>query len=1190
MTINYKGNLLAGFGASLLILAISSVASFVSIQNLLSSAEKVNETHQKILKTEAMVSSLREAESGQRGFLLTNDMRYLENYESARNQVLESLRSIEEAAVGDAAQQRTVEELKAVVGTRLDTLQQVIDFKESSGVISVERLDNGRIYMANARELITKIGERELELLVVRSERMNAFSTFTPMLIVAAALIALVLTTAFYIRIKNDLNQRLKLQRELEEKDVETSRRIKIIRDIADKIALGDYAVRADDKQRDALGNVADSLNTMAVSLQRSFGLLSEKEWLQAGMASLNDVIIGEKNVAELSKGIIDFVCQYVNGHVGALYILDQDILTLQSGFALVPDRQRDSLHVGEGLIGQAVGAGRALELKDIPPQSMIIKFSSGEALPGHIVAIPIYDGVAIKGGIEVASIANFSPLEIEFLKSCAHNIGIAISTAQNRRKLQELLEETQAQTEELQAQHSELETQAERLQASEEELRAQQEELRMINHDLEERSALLEERNEIISERNMQIQMKAEELAQSARYKSEFLANMSHELRTPLNSILLLSRLMSDNVEQNLTSDQVEYARVIEVSGKGLLMLIDEILDLSKLESGKMELNYQQVPVQDIVSEIKALFAPVAREKGLEFQTSIAPAVPELIEIDRMRLEQVIRNLLSNAIKFTAEGYVSLNVMRHPQDEGRLCFVVRDSGIGISAEKHQLIFDAFQQADGSTQRKYGGTGLGLSISRELVKLLGGEITLVSETDKGSEFTVSVPLRQGQIIQQLESTVMPSASELDATINISGGKKYLSAHIPENIPDDRENIVAGDKVILIVEDDTNFAASLLEYTRSCGYKGLVSVRGDDGIALAKRYSPLGILLDIQLPVKSGWEVMEELKADASTRHIPVHIMSSHEAKHESLLQGAVDFIDKPVAFEKMQDIFKKIEYVLTQHPKKVLIVEENSRHAQALAYFLKTFDVKLDLKSHVDEAISALQSDDVDCIVLDMGIPDANAYRTLEEIKRTPGLENVPVIVFTGSSLSQKEEVRIKAYADSIVIKTAHSYQRILDEVSLFLHLMEKRSGTEPATGGRRKLRALDEVLTGKTVLIADDDARNIFSLTKALESFQINVITAIDGKDALAKLADNPQVDIILMDMMMPAMDGYQSMEVIRKNPETADIPIIAVTAKAMMGDRDKCIQAGASDYITKPVDIDQLLSLLRVWLYERG
>lgn len=1195
MKINYTGNLLIGFGISLLVLLVSSTASFISINNLLTSIHWVNHSNRIIITTEEILATLREAESGQRGYLMTGDSQYLEFFSQSQNHAQQALDILDELTMDNPMQHASVLDLHAYLEHRLTLMNGLVVHKDTTGEIDINALDQGKAVMDKIEASIDLIKQRETGILGDRVATMNASATYTTALIIIAALIALLITCLFYVRIRNDFAQRARLQNELEQKDRDISERIEIIRGVADRIALGNYSIRVDNQQSDSLGSVAVSLNKMAESLEQSFQSLSDKEWAQSGLAALNDVMIGEHDVKTLCKNIVEFLADFTSAHAGAIYVLEHDELHFYAGYAYTADSARAKFQLGEGVIGQAVATNRAIELKEIPPESIYVKFTLGEAIPRHLIAVPVMDGHTIKGAIEFASLTSFSEQEIEFLKNAVHNVGISISAAQNRRRLQELLDETQAQAEELQAQHteleninSELEIQAEKLQASEEELRAQQDELHLANRALEERSLLLEERNQVISARNIEIQEKAEALAQSMRYKSEFLANMSHELRTPLNSILLLSRLMSENSSRNLTDDQIEYARVIETSGRGLLTLIDEILDLSKIESGKMELEYQFIPIAEIVNDIKSMFMPIALGKQLEFKVDVSKELPETIETDKLRLEQIIRNLVSNALKFTAQGYVSLTVAPSPADARVVDFTVKDTGIGIPKDKQELVFEAFQQADGSTQRKYGGTGLGLSISRELVKLLGGEIRLVSEVGEGSAFTIRIPLRRSSAPSAHTESTDTTAAQLPAPAE-NPRKKFLSAEIPRSIPDDREQILPTDKVILIIEDDTSFAKALLDYTREKGYKGIVAVRGDEGLELAQQFRPLGILLDIQLPVKDGWEVMEELKANPNTRHIPVHIMSVHQVKQESLLKGAVDFLEKPIAFEKMHDVFHKIEYVLTHHPKKVLIVEENTKHANALAYFLQKFDVRLEVTSGLDDAISSLKQQDVDCVVLDMCVPQERSYETLEEVKKTPGLENLPIIVFTGKSLSSTEEVRIKRYADSIVVKTAHSFRRILDEVSLFLHLMEKNDAASAPQKSKSNSLTQDEVLQQKTVLLVDDDVRNIFSLTKVMENVRMNVITAVDGKDALQQLAENPQVDIVLMDMMMPEMDGYETTKAIRANPAHEELPIIAVTAKAMVGDREKCIQAGASDYITKPVDIDQLLSLLRVWLYER-
>ncbi|HEY1115795.1 MAG TPA: response regulator, partial [Chitinophagaceae bacterium] len=951
----------------------------------------------------------------------------------------------------------------------------------------------------------------------------------------------------------------------------------------------------------DTLGNLAYSLNRMAEALDRTFHSLSNTEWQQTGVAGLNNKMLGQKNLEQLTANVLDYLANYTGSDIGAFYLtLDQKHFELGASVGLDRSKVKRSLTTGEGLAGRSAAARQVIMVDDLPDTDLVVSYAVGSIRPKSVVAIPVYYEDRLKGVIELATVKTYNPVTKQFLEMAAYNIGMAIHSARDHQRLQELLEQTQAQSEELQVQHSELENinteleaQAEKLQASEEELKVQQEELQQANQELEERSRLLEEKNELILERNREIQLKAKELEQSTRYKSEFLANMSHELRTPLNSILLLSRLLTENHEGNLSGEQIEYARVIQGSGNGLLTLIDEILDLSKIESGKMELEYQHVALNEVVQALDGMFAPLAKEKSIRFEINVTEDLPPMIETDRLRLEQILRNLLSNALKFTAEGSVVLDI----ENKGTtISFAVKDTGIGIPPDKQQTIFEAFQQADGSTRRKFGGTGLGLSISRELAKLLGGEIRLESEEGKGSTFTLVLPLEKGTVV--LPSTLKTETviSEEPVTKEVAGyapqpaandtDKTYISNIIPPSIPDDRASIDSGDRVILIVEDDIAFAGALLDYTRKKGYKGVVSVRGDEALSLARQYHPVGILLDVQLPVKSGWEVMEELKGDPATKPIPVHMMSSYQVKTRSLSKGAIDFINKPVAFEQMGEIFEKIEEALNNHPRKVLIVEENPKHAQALSYFLETFDVNAEIRNSVTDGIQALNQQQVDCVILDMGIPAQQSYDTLDQVRKTPGLENVPIIIFTGKNLSHVEEMRIKQYADSIVIKTAHSYQRILDEVSLFLHLVEEHKKDNKPT--HKKMKGLEEVLKDKTVLVADDDVRNIFSLTRALESYGMHIVSAMDGRDALKQLQEHTEINIVLMDMMMPEMDGYESTRRIRENPKYKNLPVIAVTAKAMTGDREKCISAGASDYITKPVDVDQLISLLRVWLYQ--
>ncbi|HMI01751.1 MAG TPA: response regulator [Pedobacter sp.] len=1187
-----KNNLRIGLGLSLLILFVSSLASFTSIRNLIKSAELVSHSNEVMTNLDAVISTLKDAETGQRGYLLTGDREFLEPYNGAKENALDLLTRISVSTNDNAFQQQNSKRLKDIIVGRLSIIERTIEAKDKGETVTVLELINGKKYMDAARSVIKTMQGEEKRLLDGRTSELNRQAGYTPVLILIAAAFAVVITLFFYMRVSKDFNERMKLQEELKLKNEEIDNRIEVIRGIAGQISSGNYQLRMDEDIKDGLGGLALSLNAMAESLQHSFSLLADKEWLQTGIAGLNDKMVGEKSLESLANDILENIVERTQSVVAAFYIIGEDkLMHLEGSYALDPAQKKKAIKAGEGIAGEVLKSRKQILIDDIPEGEMTVSYASGNTQPRNIVAVPIMRYREIIGIMELGSLNRYTPLQLELLNSISHNIGIAIHVAQNRKKLQELLEETQAQAEELQAQHgeleglnAELEAQTQKIQTSEEELRVQQEELLQSNQELEERTSLLEEKNQLIQERNLDIQQKAEQLEQSTKYKSEFLANMSHELRTPLNSILLLSRLMSENKE--LDTEYIEYAEVIQSSGQGLLGLIDEILDLSKIEAGKMKLEFAAVNITEITTDMRSLFNPLAKNKGLELIIDVDKGIENLIT-DKMRLEQILKNLLSNAIKFTEKGKVSLTVKKLKPD--LISFKVTDTGIGIPGDKQGLIFEAFQQADGSTRRKFGGTGLGLSISRELAKLLGGEIELTSREHMGSEFTLSMPV-DGKAVLERNVNVRAVAEPEFEKPEEPDAERFTVEHIPQEIEDDRSLIRAGDKCILIVEDDTAFAKILLDFTRKRGYKGIVAVRGDVGLELANKYKPLAILLDIQLPVKDGWQVMDELKSNPETRPIPVHIMSSLEVKKESLLKGAVDFINKPIALEHMQEIFQKLERALSRHPKKVLIVEENKQHAQALSYFLSNHSINTEVVNNVNQSIGALHKKEVDCVILDMGIPDKNAYDTLEAIKKADGLENLPIIIFTGKNLSKGEEGRIKQYADSIVVKTAHSYQRILDEAGLFLHLVEEKgtdnSHKRPAL---EKLGGLYEVLKNKTVLIADDDVRNIFSLTKALEQHKMKVLAATDGKEALQVLKENPLVDIVLMDMMMPEMDGYESTKEIRKIPAYKQLPVLAVTAKAMMGDREKCIAAGASDYISKPVDIDQLISLLRVWLYDK-
>ena len=1190
----FKRNLLFGLGLSMILLLISAFASFFSITNLIENSQMVRNSNRIIKDLDNVFSLVKDAETGQRGYLLTGDQVFLDPYTKAKEKLSISISDLSSEFTETATQSENFTKLKTSTEERLRILDQNLLEKRAKKVVTTEQLLAGKKYMDEIRIIVDEMQTEEQSILKSRTEMLDKVASYTPLLIIFSALLAIAITLIFFRKVSLDFDEKNKLTNELEHKNHESENRLATIEKVTAQISAGDYNILVDQNAKKNLGSVAEPLNKMAQSLKNSFNSLEEKQWLSSSISKLNDRMMGEKSTHKLANDILEGIVVKTQSMIAAIYLLDEDNkLHLAGSYAMLGNDTQKTLKIGEGIVGEAFKSGKPILLKDIPDSEITISYATGKTKPKNIIAIPITRYNIPLGVIELGTTGDYSDIQLEFLRAVAGNIGLAFHSAQSRIKMQDLLEETQAQSEELQTQHAELENineeleaQSQKLLASEEELRVQQEELMQSNQELEERTSLLEEKNVLIEERNVSIQQKSMELEQSTKYKSEFLANMSHELRTPLNSILLLSKLMTES--DDLDETYVEYASVMQSSGQGLLTLIDEILDLSKIESGKMTLEISEVPLEEIAADMKMLFNPMAKQKNLELNIQIEAETSNTLHTDKLRIEQVLKNLLSNAIKFTSQGSITLKIENDDSKE-KIKFTVIDTGIGIAKEKLKMVFEAFQQADGSTQRKYGGTGLGLSISRELARLLGGEISLTSTEGVGSEFTLTVPI---QITEGAIEELQPSPQNISYPIVEveKQPERFIADHIPQPIQDDRDNIVEGDKIILIIEDDTPFAKILTDFARKKGYKVIAAVRGDVGIELAQHYQPIAILLDIQLPIMDGWQVMEALKSNPETKPIPVHIMSSMKFKQESLLRGAVDFINKPFALEQMQEVFKKLENAMDRSPKKVLIVEENEQHAKALSYFLSANNISTDIVSNVSESIDALQKQEIDCVILDMGMPGKNAYDTLETIKQNKGLEQLPIIVFTGKSLSQGEENRIKKYADSIVVKTAYSYQRILDEAGLFLHLVEEKQKKKgEKSGGFENLGELRNILHNKTVLLADDDVRNIFSLTKALEIQGMKIIPAMDGKEALKILKENSEIDIVLMDMMMPEMDGYETIREIRSSSQFKNLPVLAVTSKAMMGDREKCIAVGASDYISKPVDIDQMVSLLRVWLYDK-
>lgn len=975
-------------------------------------------------------------------------------------------------------------------------------------------------------------------------------------------------------------------------------------------VASGKFNHTIEVTSKNEIGGLASIFNDMVVRLKDIKEDIDYQDWLKSGRSMLLDRMRGEQDISELSANIITFIAEYINAQVGALYVNDNGVFRICGSYAYTNmDNLSNEFKLGEGLIGQVALEKQNIIITNVPDDYISVSSGLGTTIPRNIIVFPLqYSDGKVKGVIELGSINEFSEKTLEFLDHISESMAITLNTAQSRQQVDKLLETTLSQAEALQAQqeklrkaNEELEGQTRALKESEERLKSQQEELKQTNEELEEQTKVLEKQKEDMKQKNLELEEagrlleeRAKEVEIASQYKSQFLANMSHELRTPLNSIILLSQLLSDNKEKNLSEQQVEYARSVQSSGYDLLKLINEILDLSKVESGKIELNIEEVSLNDIRNAIERNFKPVVNEKKIRFTVSADENLPKIIRSDRQRIEQVLKNLLSNAFKFTSRGGIELRIsrpdrktdlscsgLRHDQC---ICFAVSDTGIGIPEEKLNVIFEAFQQADGTTNRKYGGTGLGLSISKELAGILGGEIQAVSREGKGSTFTLYLP-----------ETL---THELDIDhIAISGKKEDLfDTGIAENIektvdssefiPDDRNEISENDKTILIIEDDHMFAETLRDFSRERGFKAVVSQNGEIGFHFTETYKPSAIILDVGLPGLNGLTLLSRLKENNETRHIPVYFISGSDSSRDAMRMGAADFLIKPVKMKDLKKLFIKIEDIISRSSKNLLVIEDNPVTKKIIEKLFDGTEVRIVNVSTGREAMEKLETSAFDCVILDVSLPDMSGFEILSQIKNNNSWFASPIVVYTGKKLSTHERAILDEYTESIVVKGANSPVKLFDEVSLFLHLAESKLPEEK----RKLLRDIhdkESILKEKKVLLTDDDMRNVFVLSNILEQKGIKVFVTKNGREALDCLRDNHDIDLVIMDMMMPVMDGYETIKEIRKQKSFANLPIIALTAKAMKGDRAKCIEVGASDYLSKPFEKDRLFSLLRAWLY---
>jgi CheY-like chemotaxis protein/HAMP domain-containing protein/signal transduction histidine kinase len=958
---------------------------------------------------------------------------------------------------------------------------------------------------------------------------------------------------------------------------------VRAIAEVATAVTKGDLTRYI---QVDASGEVAelkDYINAMIGNLRATTDRNTEQDWLKTNLAKFSRMMQGQRDLFTVAQTLLSELVPLVNAHQGVMYIMDVDgadhRLKQLAGYADThagdePRRYR----IGEGLVGQCAVEKQRLMLTDIHEGSIQIATGLLTARPRGVIVLPVLFEGEVKAVIELASLTEFTASHIAFLEQLTGSIGIVLNTIEATMRTEGLLKQSQ----ELAA-----------------ELQTQQKELQQTNDELAQKARLLAAQNAEVERKNQEIDQarraveeKAAELALTSRYKSEFLANMSHELRTPLNSILILGQQLAENNDGNLLPRQVEFAQTIHGAGTDLLNLISDILDLSKIESGTVTVECEDLPFSHLRDLVQRNFGHVAEARKLMFNNEFDTALKASeMTTDPKRLLQVLKNLLSNAFKFTEQGGVRLEVAvanggwspDHPilsKAESVVRFTVTDSGIGIPTEKQKLIFEAFQQADAGTSRKYGGTGLGLAISRELASLLGGEIKLSSMPGVGSTFTLYLPMKY----------VGPASGRMATAPATAESNTFQPIVLPtqrvEEIPDDRENLQPGDPVLLIAEDDPHYARVLLALARDHGFKALVAMRGGEALALARKYKPTAVSLDIFLPDMLGWTVLSQLKQDPETRHIPVQIVTVEEERQHGLERGAFAYLNKPLTTNSIEAAFDRIKRFAEPRPRQLLVVEDDPAERMSIEELIRHDDVEITSVGTGAEALDAMREIEFDCVVLDLKLPDISGFDLLAEVQKNPDLRDVPIIVFTGRELTPDEETQLRKMAKSIVLKGVQSPERLLDETALFLH----RVVADLPPAKQRMLESLnqsDEALIEKKVLVVDDDVRNIFALTSLLERHKMQTVVAGSGEEAINIVQKTPDVSLVLMDIMMPEMDGYETMRRIRQDPHFRMLPIIALTAKAMKGDREKCLEAGASDYIAKPVNTDQLLSLMRMWLH---
>lgn len=1143
----------------------SAIFFIAIIYYLLRVTQWVEHTDRVISEANANFRLVVDLETGMRGYLLSGNTSFLQPYERALPDVEPQLDELKNLVSDSAVQIRRLERIAAVHREWRQYASQVIEARRLGGDFQTPLSDGqGKNRIDSIRRDYTDFIAYEEQM---RAERTETASRMTVVFVAAFLIVSLLLSgiMAFFGR------------REL--------------------MRLSATYTGLLDQQAEHTEN------------------LERQSWFRSGQNQLSEAVIGQAALAPLGQSILQFLARYLGAAAGALYVrLDDGTLERVADYALDDEgrRRRQRLAPGEGLAGQAVLEGRAVALDQLPADYLKVNSALGERQASAALIVPIENDGRVNGVLELGFLRALQPQDKELLTLIADSIGSSVEAARYRQRLQQVLAETQQLNEELQVQQEELRTaneeleeQSQALKESQVHLEQQQAELEQTNEQLSEQAQellqqrdVLDDRNNRLNEAQQLLEDRARELERASQYKSEFLANMSHELRTPLNSSLILSKLLADNPAGNLSGEQVRYAESIYSAGNDLLTLINDILDISKVEAGMLEIRPEQMSVRRLVEALKTAFEPVAQNKGVGFEVELDAQMPTSFFSDRQRVEQILKNLLSNAFKFTEHGQVTLRLFL---EDGQPSFAVRDTGIGIAAEQQELIFEAFRQADGAITRRYGGTGLGLSISRDLALLLGGTLSVTSQPGEGSTFTLRLPLEYQEAAAPT-LPVTPVSAPAVATTPVSAPTPLATlaatprppapapvteaaAPVGAAFADDRDNWPYPDRRVLVIEDEVPFAQILFDLAHELKYSCLVAHRAEEGFAIALEYRPDAILLDMGLPDHSGLTVLERLKENPLTRHIPVHVVSASDRVETAMHMGAVGYAIKPTTRDELREAFTRLESKFAAGIKRVLLVEDDALQRDSIAKLIGDVDVEITAVEMGSQALELLRDEVYDCMVIDLKLPDMEGGELLERMASEDICSFPPVIVYTGRSLSRDEEATLLKYSRSIIIKGARSPERLLDEVTLFLHKIE----ADMPLDRQRMLesaRSREKAFDGRTLLLVDDDVRNIFALTSALEQKGAKVEIARNGLEALEKLDNSDTIDLVLMDIMMPMMDGYEAMREIRKRPHMKKLPIIAITAKAMKDDQERCLAAGASDYLAKPIDLDRLFSLIRVWM----